>query len=367
MKIKTRSLLSEFALGLAAIFLIQFNASAQPYTFSILDTLGGTLSQARGINNFGQIVGYSTSNTNTTFHATLWNGITAVSLDERPDFRSFALGINDSGQIVGRIESSAVVWHATQSVILNGLGGTPTAAVAINKNGQIVGNGNAPSGQTHALLWDSGDIIDLGVNNTPVSNASGINSAGKIVGWSWGSGGPWSRATLWDGISMIQFGELKTQATGINDAGTVVGYSYGDGNNSLRPMAWQAGTEMLPVTLGGNSGIARAINNSGRIVGYSSTVNGQPRATLWDIDQAYDLNDYIDPSSGWILTDATAINDHGWIVGTATNGSNQRAYLLSVTQVSEPTSISMLILGFILFAAFSQYRRILFHPSQCDA
>ena len=37
-----------------------------------------------------------------------------------------------------------------------------------------------------------------------------------------------------------------------------------------------------------------------------------------------DLNTLIDPSSGWMLEEATGINDNGWIVGYGYNSATGR-------------------------------------------
>ena len=56
------------------------------------------------------------------------------------------------------------------------------------------------------------------------------------------------------------------------------------------------------------------------------------------------MNSLIDPSSGWILADATAINDSGQIVGNGTNPAGQtHAFLL--TPIPEPASLALLALG----------------------
>ena len=54
-----------------------------------------------------------------------------------------------------------------------------------------------------------------------------------------------------------------------------------------------------------------------------------------------DLNDLVDPASGWTLTVAQSINDSGWIVGYGTNPAGQtHAFLL--TPVPEPSVLTVL-------------------------
>ena len=67
-----------------------------------LGTLGGTTSDAYGINASGQVVGVSTTS-NGYSHAFLYSGGSMTDLTPLEGFSlsSYALGINDSGQVVG--------------------------------------------------------------------------------------------------------------------------------------------------------------------------------------------------------------------------------------------------------------------------
>ena len=98
---------------------------------------------------------------------------------------------------------------------------------------------------------------------------------------------------------------------------------------------WDAeeGLQDLGALPGSTLSYAYGINASGQIVGNSRTVDGQ-RAALWEAGVGLqDLNDLIDPNSGWTLTNAVAINSSGQIVGTGVfqNGASQ-AVFLSPTQ-----------------------------------
>ena len=67
-----------------------------------------------------------------------------------------------------------------------------------------------------------------------------------------------------------------------------------------------------------------------------------------------DLNNLIAPSSGWTLTDATAINDNGWIVCDGTNG---HTFLLTPVPVPEPSTLVLLAIGALGFLAFAWRRQ----------
>lgn len=99
-----------------------------------LDTLGGdfTLSEARAINDRGQVIGDSITAGLGPEHAFLW---------ERGSMR--ALGT---------------------------LGGLISDAIDINKRGQVVGGSAAAGGEIHAFLWAGGRMRDLGLAASVTAN-----------------------------------------------------------------------------------------------------------------------------------------------------------------------------------------------------
>ena len=76
------------------------------YQITDLGTLGGTNSNARGINVFGQVVGYSTTAGGAT-HAFIYAGGMMADLGTLGGTSSYAYGISDGGQIVGTSNTSA--------------------------------------------------------------------------------------------------------------------------------------------------------------------------------------------------------------------------------------------------------------------
>ena len=132
------------------------------YIITDLGTLGGNSSTATGINNSGQVAGYSYTTGNRPFHAFLYDG-SLHDLGTLGGNFSQATGINNSGQVVGYSNTAngrfdAFLYDNGSLIDLNSLlpAGSDfaylTIAYAINDNGQIVGNGVTNGGQTHAFL-----------------------------------------------------------------------------------------------------------------------------------------------------------------------------------------------------------------------
>ena len=142
-----------------------------------LGTLGGLNAMATAINDLGEIVGWSETDSgdNRAFlylpqpNYGLLEGMHDLGALE---FQSQALDINNRGQIVGGSDGRAVLWNNGQIYPLDEVMGENGAwemqiATAINESGQIVGNGfhNADSPRGFALSIAT--AIDCNENGIP--------------------------------------------------------------------------------------------------------------------------------------------------------------------------------------------------------
>jgi probable HAF family extracellular repeat protein len=186
---------------------------------------------------------------------------------------------------------------------LGTLGGGGLNVHDINDSGDVVGSSNTFTGQHHAFLYEDGVMKDLGVPpdaNCSISIANGINNFGQVVGESWCA----------DGRHLF----LYSKSTGMKDLGLLGVPSDNCGGPSLS-------SEFRDMD----------INASGQVVGWACfTSDGNAHAFLWTDDgdpNTVDLKDL--GTLGGTESTARAINDSGQVVGTSSVRSSYAAFLYS--------------------------------------
>ena len=252
--------------------------------------------------------------------------------------------------------------------LLPGLSGSSSSAQAVNDNGQIAGYSAGSGGVLHAVVWNNGQIVDLGPGQ-----ATDINGSGEVVGLNAG------RALLWkptaaggygpaqdlgtlggsysDGQAINNAGQVTGSSTttsgsfhaylrsnsvmtdihttsggnsfpwGLNNHGHVVGQWNGEPNQSF---LWTPaeGMQILP-TLGGSRGVALDINDNGQVVGWSEPALGQAdEAFIYENGSIRRLG-----TLGGSGNVAIAINASGMAVGRASTGARnaQHAFYWTAT------------------------------------
>lgn len=319
---------------------------------------------AYGISDTGLVAGDARASDGRT-HTFLFDG-TMNDLGTLPSGRpeSHATGINNNGQVVGYsnthpgdyADNHAFLYDGTMHDLGVLTSGGMSYAYSINNSGRVVGYSLASISHGlyyRAFLYD-GTMHNLGaLASTGNSYAYSINNSGQVVGYSWTSSG-YDHAFLYDG-TMHDLGTLPggydTYAYGISDDGRVVGYGmlgYLDSKGNLnyyRRAFLYDGTMRELGTLGGqySDSYARSINDSGQVVGWA-LVGSRNHAFLYD-GTMHDLNDLIDPAMGWTLDSAYDINNSGQIVGCGYVSGTSYIHAFLLIPVPESSSLLALICG----------------------
>lgn len=336
--------------GLAAQEQSQSNQKPPRYTITDLGTLGGSFSQAFGINNSGSVVGFATLTGDTALHAFLWRkGVmtdlsTLAPTDSLPF--SAAYSINDNDEIVGLSETSVpdpgntcgdslvclpVLWRNGVIKALPTLGGTNGQASAINNRGQVVGVAETadtdPTCRVPVLkpaVWDHGQVralptaplLDGIIGGGP--GPAGNNDRGQVVGQANTCDFSVITDLIWEKnqiIPMGTIGGLPTAPTAINNKAQATGiYPNGAVN---RGFVWQDGVASDLGALPGDDFVeAVGINNRGQIVGQSCSPTSC-RVFIWLEGRMTDLNALLPADSPVYPFVASGINSRGEIVGLA--------------------------------------------------
>lgn len=321
---------------------ITFARQTASYSSSIIALLPGDReNRANGVNNAGEVVGYSLNSTGqvhafvtlggvvtqlagTTGNAyAISNGTTryvvgqAGSLPARwtivgnspgaPEFLDpgaaiygTARGVNDAGAAVGNVGSSAAVWDAAGILTL-----VSAPAGFVSGEGRDIDNaGNGAFVFTHPEAgWEggfaiaylrlaNGQLVALPpLSGDIVTYANGVGPAGgnlvRVAGSSY-SAPSTSRAVRWTvdvsngTITSIESRPAESHALAVADDGATSGFTEGP-TNSLKSNAfrWQAGTLLsLNAPKGAKMGKAWAISPDGlRVVGEAMLQSR--RAVIW--------------------------------------------------------------------------------------
>ena len=315
--------------------------ASTPYQMIRLGFLpGDSWGEATQINNSGQIIGQSRSDS--TIDCTnvfLWSqntGLVDIRVDGELDRPG---GINDLGQMtgVGLGMSGASAYIRQSNGYLSALpkpdGRIDTCGMNINNSGQVVGwlrdLTNSQNSPYYAALWnENGEITTLGGGDDLWSRATDINNNGQVI---------WTRevpligqqAYIWDRTNgsvplALLDGTTSNSASSLNDSGIIVGCS-GD-----HAVVWNSNGSVIR-DLG--LGHAFGINESGQIVGTSGD-----HAVLWNPDGsiAADLG---------ASAAAYGINNSGQIVGSAVYDQYGDREAVLWQPVPEPSSLAVLLCG----------------------
>jgi probable HAF family extracellular repeat protein len=263
-----------------------------------------------GLSPAGKVTGHFLAGTD-LYQAFLFDGAQLTDIDSADHFRSLGYAVNDAGQVAGTYQTVFTLRAARFS------------------NGNVL---DIPFPDPFSPEEPKPGYV---APEPASSDALDINSAGHITGFVYFDGFG-LKPFYFDGVSThymsLDFGDGAGYA--LNDGGQVVGYSQTEDGN-LSATLWtnkgQTQTFLPPLNDTFNTTIANDINNQGQIVGLARTVEENRRAVLWQNGQIIDLNTLIPANSGWVLEDATHINNRGEILGRGRiNQGEERQFVLTL-------------------------------------
>ncbi len=210
----------------------------------------------------------------------------------------------------------AVLWRQGKVTNLGALPGNSgknsSFSFAINNAGLVVGiseNGATDPAtgypEVDAVIWQDGNIVNLGTFGGTQGNGYMVNNRGQVVGnalnavpdpysfGGWFPGTTQSRAFLWERGVMRDLGTLggpDASAPINSDSGKIAGTSYTNnipnpttGIPTIHPFLYDKGQMIDLGTWGGTLATVWNVNNKGQVVGYSFLPGDQNwKGFIWD-------------------------------------------------------------------------------------
>jgi uncharacterized protein (TIGR03437 family) len=383
-----------------ACFVLSTGAFAQSPQFTIQDL--GVLPNlpacnASALSQAGNVVGYCSALpvnliTAPTTHAFLYSKGVMTDLNLTAQPTPVPLAVNDSAVVAGAyldINVRDFTGTGVPFIDQNGSVTLPTGPMTgvlpfgLNNAGQLVGASVQVSATSANLFIDSTAVlytVSSGAATTlpPPSGeggtaAFGINSNGTVAGASINRLGTTIDPLLWQNGSPVTLSVLsafqQSLATSVSDSGASAGIAFNldfdvlvDPSAASHAVLFNADRSVadLGVLPNTTNSMALGINNSGWVVGFSTTntpdfslqlaaifypAASTYQAFLYANGQMYNLNTLLANGTGWNLSFATAINNAGQIVGTGlvqgpSGSPQQHAFLLTPVPAPPGPSIT---------------------------
>ncbi|HKQ97666.1 MAG TPA: hypothetical protein VJV75_07320 [Candidatus Polarisedimenticolia bacterium] len=332
---------------------MSYIATGEPHHFfwdgDTMHDLGADIALIVGLNDQGQIA-VNIEAGPYTVHAGLWSDGVLTDFGTLPgDQYSQAKGINNRGQVVGysagSLGSTGIIWENGTTTTLGFLGGgDDTFATHINDMGQVAGWAVTDLQERHAFFWDHGVMTDLSppppqgnVLCHCTTEARGLNNRGQVVVNQESPFQPGIPAFVWEAGSRTLIvhppgsaGYLS--ADRINDRGEVSGTRWtfpGTGFADNNPFFWREGV-LTEWNEAATTSQSNAMNRFGQVVGETTTSLGV-RGFVWDAGQLTELENES-------YSSAAGINDRGVIAGSAAIGRWTHAVIWTPVTPAKPAA-----------------------------
>lgn len=214
---------------------------AQTFSYAPINVPGAVATEARGINNNGEIVG---------FYKT-------TSCQDTP--AEFPIVPTCAVKGFKYVNGSYIKLMVPNS--------TSTAILGVNDLGDLVGFYKKSDGSSHGFIWFHTNVVKT-IDRPNQANSTvpfGINKAGTVVGSSGSGGWVWVNGTFstFNPTPNPNAGACCWAATGIANSGVVVGYIF---NADFFNAWYKAGTDEDFFTHNGDT-IATGVNSNNDMVG----------------------------------------------------------------------------------------------------
>lgn len=343
-------------LGMLAPYVPTANAYS---TYFNVGTLGGAQSQGQGINDSGQITGWS-NKANGESDAFVWdavNGIQDLGVISTNSLGNSSIGndINNSGQIVGLSttsthtdprDSHAFIWDKSSgmrdlgvptgiSAGVRGLG-----ALTVNDNGVVGGYVFGNDGNERPFVWTQAGgftILPTVRGVSGVCRVNDINISGVATGTCNSQAFVWDASNGLTDLGKTVLGATSSEATGINDSGQVSGNLSGAADG-IPVFIWSAAAGKTDLTqysaLFGGVVKSQGINKLGQVVGYYDAGLTDPSCNFhaYVLDPAFGFSDIGETGS---VTHANAINSLGQVAGVSDNSCSATPTLAAAATTGE--------------------------------
>jgi hypothetical protein len=260
----------------AVAFLAAAAASAQTFTFQIIEVPKALATEVRGFGPNGEALG------------TYANGLTFHGLiDDNGAFKTVNVP-HESSTILASANATTMVGQASSKLVTVGFtlnstgtfttfqvpGANNTYASGIDAAGTIFGYYNVPSGlpEEQGFILNKGTYTTFKYPNANDTEVTGMNSSGQIVGsYRLADSFAFNGFLYADGkFTTISYpGAFQTNVQGINSLGEIVGYYSTSENSGYIGFVLNGATFTSFSAPNATSTYAYGINDAGQVAGFA--------------------------------------------------------------------------------------------------